>query len=397
MPLVLLAAAASALLVTISTGSNKSQASGHGLIAHWQFDDGTATDITGNGNDGTVNGASPFAGKIGAGALEFDGNNDFVDAGNIDVPGEAITVAAWINADNLRNCSASDCRIVSKATGTGEQDHYIMLSTIKIGGGVKLRFRLKAGGTTTLLAPLGNLSNGQWYHAAAVYDGAFMRLYLNGAAVAITAKSGAIDVNPAVPLWIGGNPPTPTSRPWEGKIDDVRLYDIPLSPAEISELAQVQSPTPSGPFETLAPTEVESGSGFVAAGTGLLSQPGIIDIEIPASATIKQVFLYWEGQLRGGELGDSEVTVDGIPVTGVSIGGPTRFFGDVDSQTFRADITSLQLLAPGMNSVAIAGLNNSFANNGAGILPGHGRERWRDHTDRHRGGTQSCQRPGGSD
>lgn len=210
------------------------------LLGHWTFDDGTATDISGNGNDGTVNGPIPADGNIGPGSLEFDGEDDHVDLGTLDHAGSGITVAAWVNAEDLANCDASDCRIASKADGTSEQDHHIMLSTIAGAEGVNLRFRLKADGlTTTLIASSGNLANGGWHHVAATYDGADMRVFLDGVEVGDVAKSGDIDSGPAVSFWIGGNPDDPTSRPWDGKIDDVRLYDGALSLAEIETLAGI--------------------------------------------------------------------------------------------------------------------------------------------------------------
>ncbi len=221
------------------------------LIGHWTFDDGLAADISGNGNNGVVNGAILAAGKVGAGSLNFDGTDDHVDLGTLDPDGTAVTLAAWINADNLANCVASDCRIASKANGTGEQDHYIMLSTIASGGGVKLRLRLKAGGTTTtLIASSGNLTDGVWTHVAATYDGSFMRVYVDGVEVGSVAKTGLMDSEPAVPFWIGGNPDSPTSRPWDGKIDDVRLYDGALSLAEIEALAgSTIPPAPEPPID----------------------------------------------------------------------------------------------------------------------------------------------------
>lgn len=223
------------------------------LIGHWTFDDGLAADSSGNGNNGVVNGAVLAAGKVGVGSLDFDGVDDYVDLGNLDPGGSAITLAAWVNSDNLASCGSSDCRIASKATGTGEQDHYLMLSTINSGGGVKLRFRLKAGGTTTTLISSANLTNGQWIHVAGTYDGSNMRVYVNGVEVGIVAKTGAVNSGPAIPFWIGGNPPTANSRPWDGKIDDVRLYDGALSLSEIEALAGLTPPTPEPPTETPIP------------------------------------------------------------------------------------------------------------------------------------------------
>ncbi len=228
-----------ALLVISGSSTDRPVAASltDGLVGHWTFDDATASDASGNGNDGVVNGALPSPGQVGAGAFDFDGSNDYIDTGNIDVTGSELTLAAWINPDNLANCGASDCRIASKASGLRTPDHYFMLSSID-SSGVKLRFRLRAGGSTeTLIASSGNLSNGQWAHVAATYDGASMRLFLDGVEVGAVAKTGVIDTDPSLPFWIGDNPPTVSSRSWDGEIDDVRLYDRALAPGEIQQLA----------------------------------------------------------------------------------------------------------------------------------------------------------------
>jgi hypothetical protein len=55
------------------------------LVGWWRLDEGTGTtayDSSGNGNDGTILGNPQWvAGKVG-GALDFDGNGDYIDCGN---------------------------------------------------------------------------------------------------------------------------------------------------------------------------------------------------------------------------------------------------------------------------------------------------------------------------
>ncbi len=49
-----------------------------GLVGYWNFDEGSGTvaaDGSGSGNNGTINGATWVAGKVGSGALSFDGEN----------------------------------------------------------------------------------------------------------------------------------------------------------------------------------------------------------------------------------------------------------------------------------------------------------------------------------
>jgi hypothetical protein len=210
---------------------------GGGLVGHWKFDDDNgdniADDASGNGNHGAIHGPSFADGQDGS-ALVFDGVDDYVDLGSLDVHGTGLTITAWINADSFDGYYHDD-RIVSKATGTQSQDHYWMLSTIRQGSETRLRFRLKTDGNTdTLIAHSGNLLTGQWHHVAAVYDGSWMRLYLDGSEVGRLEKTGAVDMNAAVPVWIGRNPSN--DKPFHGSIDDVRIYDHNHTEQEIRDL-----------------------------------------------------------------------------------------------------------------------------------------------------------------
>jgi hypothetical protein len=208
-----------------------------GLVGYWPFDEGVGTvtvDASGNGHTGVlVNGPEWTDGP----ALDFDGADDYVDVGSFSVPGNALTITAWIQAQELANCPSTDCRIVAKATGTAEEAHYFMLSTIDSGGTPRLRFRIKTGGVTaTLVATSGELPEDQWLHAAAVYDGSEMRLYLDAVPVGSAAESGSLSVDDGIPVWIGGSPGGASERPWDGLLDEVRIYDRALSAAEILAL-----------------------------------------------------------------------------------------------------------------------------------------------------------------
>ena len=74
------------------------------------------------------------------GTLDFDGVTDVVQVGGLDVAGAAMTLTAWIRPDDF---DVADGRILSKASGVGEQDHHWMLSTIGVGSERRLRFRLR--------------------------------------------------------------------------------------------------------------------------------------------------------------------------------------------------------------------------------------------------------------
>lgn len=117
-----------------------------------------------------------------------------------------------------------------------------MLSTWRVGRAVRLRLRLKAGGSTsTLIAGSGDVRPEVWTHVAAVYDGRVMRLFKDGKEVGSMAKKGEIAVDASAGVWIGDNPPKAGSRPFQGLMDDVRIYRRALTPAEIAALAARQA------------------------------------------------------------------------------------------------------------------------------------------------------------
>ncbi len=213
---------------------------GPGNVAHWKFDEdsgSTAVDSSGNGNDGLLeSGMSFVTGKMGN-AIEFDGLDDRISAGYFDVNGGDghLTIVAWIKADDF---DKPDARIVSKTTGHRNQNHYWMLSTVQ-SGGIKLGFRLKTNGfTSALVADSGDLQPGVWTHVAATWDGSMMRLFKDGDVVGSRFKGGTISMNDTVPVAIGNQPfgVFGGDKPFDGLIDDLRIYNFALSQSEIQEL-----------------------------------------------------------------------------------------------------------------------------------------------------------------
>ncbi|HRX85899.1 MAG TPA: hypothetical protein P5572_12850 [Phycisphaerae bacterium] len=123
----------------------------------------------------------------------------------------------------------------------------------------------------------------------------------------------------------------------------------------------------------LPSVDIATGAGFVAAGTGLVNQPGVIEFDVPADEPVQQVLLYWSGEYRDAD--DDTVTVNGVEVTGTLIGGSTYFYsyqGDVYVTAYRADITALGLVAAGANSLEVSGLDYDADNAGAGVIAIYG-------------------------
>jgi len=98
-------------------------------------------------------------------------------------------------------------------------------------------------------------------------------------------------------------------------------------------------------------------TGILAAGVGLrgdpaVKQPGTISFNVPGNPV--KAFLYWEGQMGTNVVGDDQVMVDGMAVTGTLLGGPTTIVSDEWTTSFRADITDK--VSSGANSLQISGM-----------------------------------------
>jgi len=199
------------------------------LVAHWRFDDGSGTiaaDVSGNGLDGTLVGDPQWvAGKVG-GALEFDGNGDYVNCGNdplFDITAE-ITLAIWVNANDMGN-SQHNCWM-----GKGDNTY-----AIKHQSGNFIEFFVYDGDWHSTQYTTGLTSlNGEWHHMAGTYDGKELKFYLDGELSANLVYSGTIG-KAAHPVTIGENSQA-TGRYFDGMLDDPRIYNHVLEQEDIQAI-----------------------------------------------------------------------------------------------------------------------------------------------------------------
>ena len=201
---------------------------------------GTTADSSGTGNNGSVQGATWTTGKYG-GALSFDGVNDFVqvaDAASLDITRD-ITLEVWAKPHSLGNWKA----LLMKEAPPGDYS-YAMYATNSVGlpGGY--------AGPGNLPAPT-PLANNAWSHIAFTNDATASKLYVNGNLVA----SGPPQTMPvsAGALKIGGDAIWPGEF-FDGLIDEVRVYNKSLTPAQItSDMNTAINNTPPPP-DTTKPT-----------------------------------------------------------------------------------------------------------------------------------------------
>ena len=252
------------------------------MLVRLPLDEGSgvvAGDMSGKGNNGTLRNGAEFDASTPDGssyAVRFDGVDDSIDLGSLDVNGNGLSLTTWFNADSFPG-AYRDERLISKASGTAENDHIFMLSTIRVGSATRLRARVRVGGvTTTLIANSGNVQTGAWYHAALTYDQAMLRLYLNGTEVGSRPLTGAVDVDPALSVSVGSQPSGAGGKAFDGLLDDVRILQRALTENEIAAIyvgvpsTQLDSepPTPNQANWASVPTAINNRAISMTATTG---------------------------------------------------------------------------------------------------------------------------------
>jgi Concanavalin A-like lectin/glucanases superfamily len=250
--------AALVLLVVCMAGPvNVASAAGaEPLRGQWHLDESCAehcvtfADSSGNGltGVGTGNVAHVADGKFG-GAQAFPTKSESVNVGNSSLlQPSTITLLAWVRATStpfkVKTVAAQG------ADGSCGQASYALYT-----GGSRdasgLRFYIW-NGTAVAVSPAADnaMWDGKWHLAAGTYDGATVRLYVDGTEVGSgTPASGSIGYglagnNNFTIGNYGGASECVESTNFSGDIDEVRVYSRALTATEIGRLAASTGPTP---------------------------------------------------------------------------------------------------------------------------------------------------------
>ena len=164
-------------------------------------------------------------------ALDFDGTNDGVNCGTdtaFDITGQAITIEAWIYAESWKS-NIWEGSILIKENNNNNSGFMF-----RAGNGGRLGFGMGVGGGgwTEINTSSSVLNLNTWHHVAVTYDGSKMRLYVDGDPVDSSSTNISFGNSSTTPLSIGYH--TSTGRHWDGRIDEVRLWNVVRSEAEIN-------------------------------------------------------------------------------------------------------------------------------------------------------------------
>ena len=192
-------------------------------------------DFSGQGNHGDIrvgmSAADNFArlGKFGY-AMEFDGMNDGINVGDLDVTG-AITLTAWIKPDDVTTAGTWRS-IIAKNNATVSNYSFYQYDA----NPDELTFGFTNGIWQLWETTSANLTVG-WHFVAVTYDEASDPVfYVDGSTPTIARIFGSgsppmlVD---DIDLFIGSDDP---NREFDGLIDEVAIWNRALSPTEIQEL-----------------------------------------------------------------------------------------------------------------------------------------------------------------
>lgn len=217
-------------------------------VAWWRFDETTGeiiTDSSGAGNNG-FRGDSSAAdvddpswitpGRLGPSALAFTPQNFVQIPDHASLEPAQVSVQAWVqsavapaNYAYIVGKGASDCISSSYALYTGAA------------GGAAFYISTPSGFILSPAVPPASIWNGAWHHLMGTYDGSTVRLFLDGVQVGSGTPTGGARIVYNMPnsndVLIGSYDPTACALAFNGKIDEVRIWNQALSPAVISTLA----------------------------------------------------------------------------------------------------------------------------------------------------------------
>jgi len=206
-----------------------------GLVAYYPFN-GNANDESGNGHDGTVNGAAPTTDRHGKQnqAYDFSGNpkSSIRSGKSVNATLKTLTLSAWVYLNKQSQNQPADVICWPGAS-------HLLIPPMD---GDKPTFGVRPDleSWKNLQYPDGLPSN-KWFMYTGIYDGKELALYIDGKKVATTDYSAGILDGEEGPIWIGRNfePFLPTIK---GKVDDVRIYNRALSAAEVKALYDLEKP-----------------------------------------------------------------------------------------------------------------------------------------------------------
>lgn len=208
----------------------------NGLVAYYPFN-GNANDESGNGNHGTIYGASPTTDRfnISGKAFIFNGIDNFIKANSSGLPSSERTMSLWLNANSVTGNPTS---IAYGGSWCGDSWFQVLSANI-------LSWLTDSHcDANPFFHPFSIAPTNQWYHWVITNDASGRKMYVNGVLVSsnpvFVSNTYVLEKDLAIGVCVSGSGHAPFANVdvgwFNGKLDDIRIYDRALSTAEIDLL-----------------------------------------------------------------------------------------------------------------------------------------------------------------
>jgi hypothetical protein len=318
-------------------------------VSHWFFTDATVAEGKVEarlGPDAAIKGAPKLVeDKLGS-ALRFDGVQDYLQVAAVvkdvaeHLPSKYLTVAAWATVDE----GAREGGLIStrELDGEAEKGWFLGHDGRAFRFGVSAREASDGDGRMTIVAGKTRIQPGKYYHVVGVYDGAEMRLYVNGKLEAASDdQRGRIYPSRYAPYAIGAAVDHDELFCHQGLIRDVAVYDLAATEKWVrhefdhgSDLTELDAPPVSEEMQFTVPPYLQ-----------FVTQTGITvmcETSRPSRATVR----YGEtGDLKLEAAADEDRQLHEIPLEGLK--AETAHYYQVEAtddrgRTIRSPLLSFQ-------------------------------------------------------
>ena len=209
----------------------------NGLVGWWPFS-GNAIDSSGNGNNGTVNGAILTSDRFGNAnkAYLFNGTDNYISTVNINIQNTA-SFAFWIepylNAAGNNSFNYSASLIDQNQDAIGNSGFAIYYNNTS-GNGLYAQIGYSGNNNTSIITNI-NLTLNNWHHIVLTYTNGTGKFYKDGAL--IYTQTGLTTISPTSNVLLFGKAPwASNANLYNGKLDDIGIWNRALTQQEISAL-----------------------------------------------------------------------------------------------------------------------------------------------------------------
>ena len=205
------------------------------MVAAYDFEDG-ANDVGENGNDGVISGADCTISGVVGNACSFDGIDDRIEISastSLNSWTNKITVSAWVYMSDYGGGDSFNA-IAGQREGCGVGNWQLYADG---GASNEVYFSFWDTGSANRVCTSGTvLPLNTWKHVAATYDGSKISIYVDGSPAAPCPFTQSMRAT-SLKTYIGDES---CSNDFNGKIDEVVIYNRVLSSEEIKAHAEIK-------------------------------------------------------------------------------------------------------------------------------------------------------------